>query len=131
MWVLGGLCDVAFNAAKFGQLARGYFTGGSWSICCAVFLESQINLLIGRYVQHTPIVGPVCAGVSPGNTLCSAPSCCAERCSAGFSTGCSCASLSGARVAISLSAMMLLCDCGVHVCVEGSNGWLTYACKWV
>src|SRR5690242_19171421 len=72
------------------------------------------------------MVGPVCAGVSPGKTLCAA----ASVLSAGCSEGVSCESLSGARVATSLSAMVLLCEvCCVDGCAaqRGSKQPVTYA----
>jgi hypothetical protein len=58
--------------------------------------------------QLTPMLGPSCAGVSPGKTLCSA----------GVCVGFSWASLSGARVALSLSVMML--------CTVKDDAWLQW-----
>jgi len=65
-------------------------------------LSVSITWTWRNHAHLTPMLGPVCAGVSPGKTL-------SGTASLADSWGFSCASLSGARVAISLSAMVFVC----------------------
>lgn len=73
--------------------------------------EQQKAFTNAAWPRLTPIVGPDCAGVSPGMMLCSAAG----------TAGVSCASLSGALVALSLSAMV---DCVLSIVVEACSEWL-------
>lgn len=47
MWVVGWFRDVAFDAAKFCELAGRYLASWGRSVCCAVFLIVQSVLLTG------------------------------------------------------------------------------------
>jgi hypothetical protein len=101
--VVGGFGNVAVDATKLGELARGFLAGWRRAISGAVilrrkYIHSSLDCCLRNGQLLTPMVGPSCALESPGKTLCS---------TAG-STGFSCASLSGARVALSLSAMVFV-----------------------
>lgn len=80
MRVVGWLRDVAIYATEFRNLAGGLLTRGGGTVGSAVvlWLKCQSMQLQRAYIAKcswlTPMLGPDCAGVSPGKGLCSAAS---------------------------------------------------------